>query len=204
MISDISEKSCNFAPDFDRVSQGHEKNHPFVDFDLISKDMRKTRHIIFLLTLLLCLPSWAAGDSREQIKHYETAYPAATNATNRLRLANDFFVYLHQTDYIDEPIVFPAGAHMDSVDVNVYYYIAEWHYGEGDYSEAVDFCQRAAERCTDKVEANAKGDVYSLMGAIDRRSRNTSKESRRCRRNTQRSASSTGTSSWILFRRHPR
>ena len=165
MISDISEKSCNFAADFDRVSQGREKNHPFADIDLISKDMRKTRYIIFLLALFLCLPSWAAGDSREQIRRYEAAYPAATNAANRLRLANEFFAWLRQVDYIDEPIVFPVGAHMDSVDVNVYYYIAEWHYGEGDYSEAVDFCHRAAERCTDKVEANAKGDVYSLMGA---------------------------------------
>ena len=127
--------------------------------------MKTTRHIILLLALFLSLSVSAATDTTEQLKRYETAYPAAANPANRLRLANDFFAFLHQIEYIDEPVVFPKDAHLDSVDVNVYYYIAEWHYGEGDYSDAVDYCQRAAERCTDKVDTNSKGDVYSLMGA---------------------------------------
>ena len=127
--------------------------------------MKTTRYIIFLLAFLLSLSARAAADTSERIKRYETAYPAAANPANRLRLANEFFAFLHQIAYIDEPVVFPKDAHMDSVDVNVYYYIAEWHYGDGDYNKAVDYCQRAAERCTDKVDTNSKGDVYSLMGA---------------------------------------
>ena len=131
----------------------------------ILNHMRKTRYIILFLALCLSFSMHAALNTAEQMKRYETAYPAATTSANRLRLANDFFAYLRQIEYIDESVVFPADAHMDSVDVNVYYYIAEWHYGEGNYNKAVDLCRRAAERCSDKVETNAKGDVYSLMGA---------------------------------------
>ena len=87
--------------------------------------MRKTRYIILFLALCLSFSTHAAMNTAEQMRRYETAYPAATTSVNRLRLANDFFAFLHQIAYIDEPVVFPVDAHMDSVDVNVYYYIAE-------------------------------------------------------------------------------
>lgn len=51
------------------------------------------------------------------------------------------------------------------MDVNVYYYIAEWYYGDGQYSQATAYCSRAAEACSEKVDVNSKGDVYSLLGA---------------------------------------
>ena len=83
---------------------------------------------------------------------------------SRLRLANEFFAYLLQADYIDEPIVFPADSHIDSVDVNVYYYVAEYYYGEGDYQKAVDYCTRATG-CFGEVDDASKSDVYALLGA---------------------------------------
>ena len=92
------------------------------------------------------------------------AYAGCESAAGRLRLANDFFSYLQQIDYIDEPIRFPADSHIDSVDVNVYYYVAEWYYGEGDYMSAISYCLRATH-CMGVVDDRSKSDVYSLLGA---------------------------------------
>ena len=100
--------------------------------------MKTARYILPFLVCLLALPLVAQPDSSEQVKHYAEEYAKCENVQTRLRLANDFFAYLHQTDYIDESIVFPAASHIDSVDVNVYYYVAEWYYGEGDYQATID------------------------------------------------------------------
>ena len=115
---------------------------------------------------LLALPQHALSDDGGQMKRYADEYAKCENPGSRLRLANDFFAYLLKTDYIDEPIVFPADSHIDSVDVNVYYYVSEWYYGEGDYKSAVDYCSRAVQSCTDKVDDASKSDVYGLLGAI--------------------------------------
>ena len=82
-----------------------------------------------------------------------------------MQLANKFFSYLLEADYIDEPIQFPAGSHIDSVDVNVYYYVAEWHYNEGNYQTAADYCLQAT-RCMGEVDDASKSDVYGLLGAV--------------------------------------
>lgn len=100
-----------------------------------------------------------------QLRYYAERYSGTPDAQKRIRLANDFFSYLQKIDYLDESVVFPNDAHIDSVDVNVYYYIAEWYYGDGQYSQATAYCSRAAEACSEKVDVNSKGDVYSLLGA---------------------------------------
>jgi len=42
--------------------------------------------------------------------------------------------------------------------------VAEWHYGEGDYQKAVDYCTRATG-CFGEVDDASKSDVYALLGA---------------------------------------
>ena len=91
------------------------------------------------------------------MKHYAERYSGTPDAQKRIRLANDFFSYLQKIDYLDESVVFPNDAHIDSVDVNVYYYIAEWYYGDGQYSQATAYCSRAAEACSEKVDVNFRG-----------------------------------------------
>lgn len=91
-------------------------------------------------------------------------YAGCESKDTRLRLANDFFSYLYEIDYIEEPIRFPAGSHIDSVDVNLYYYVAEWYYDEADYMSAISYCQRATQ-CMGVVDDRSKSDVYSLLGA---------------------------------------
>ena len=98
------------------------------------------------------------------MKHYAEEYAKCENVQSRLQLANKFFSYLQKIEYIDEPIAFPDGSHIDSVDVNVYYYIAEWYYGEGDYQSAIDNCTRAT-KCMGVVDDASKSDVYALLGA---------------------------------------
>ena len=100
----------------------------------------------------------------EVMKQYACKYRAAEEPAKRLVLANEFFGHLYQTGYIDEPIVFPAGAHMDSVDVNVWFYISEWYYYEGEYGLAVQYAKRAEEHCTSHVDEISKSDVYSQLG----------------------------------------
>ncbi len=97
-------------------------------------------------------------------ERYGEEYIHQSDASSRLQLANEFFDFLLQTEYIDEPVVFPADAHMDSVDLNVYYYIAEWHYSNGDYASAAEWCSRATG-CMGEVDDVSKSDVYSLLGA---------------------------------------
>ena len=127
--------------------------------------MKTARYIIPFILFALMLPLHAESDFGGQMKRYADEYAKCENAQKRLKLANEFFAFLLQEDYIDEPIAFPAGSHIDSVDVNVWYYVAEWYYGEGDYQVAVDYCSRATE-CMGVVDDSSKSDVYALMGAV--------------------------------------
>ena len=128
--------------------------------------MCKIRYHIILSLLLLSIPV-VKGESLEgeTVADYGVRYGEMLNEESRLKQANEFFDFLYHIEYLDEPVVFADGSDMDSVDVNVYYYIAEWWYCEGDYSKSVDYCLRAAARCSSKVDDNSKGDVYSLLGA---------------------------------------
>lgn len=126
--------------------------------------MKLTRYIIKILICLFALPMRAQSDGGEMIKRYAEEYVTCENANTRLRLANKFFTYLHEIDYIDEPIAFPDGSHIDSVDVNVYYYVAEWYYGEGEYQTTINYCMRATQ-CMGVVDDASKSDVYGLLGA---------------------------------------
>ena len=95
------------------------------------------------------------------MKHYADEYAKCVDARSRLQLANEFFAYLQKIDYLDEPIAFPADSHIDSVDVNMYYYVAEWYYGEGDYQATINYCIRATQ-CMGIVDTTSKSDVYGL------------------------------------------
>lgn len=108
--------------------------------------MNKARYITALLSLILSLSMLAQQDMAGEMKRRAEQYAAQEDAAGRIRLANDFFSFLLEADYIDEPISFPAGALVDSVDVNVYYYVAEWYYGEGDYQQAIDYCALAGAK----------------------------------------------------------
>ena len=121
-------------------------------------------YTILLLACLMAKPLHAQSIDSVQIEHYAERYDTTKDTISRLRIANEFFAYLHQADYIDEPVSFPLSSHIDSVDVNVYYYVAEWYYGEGDYQAAIDYCTRAT-KCMGVVDDVAKSDVYALLGA---------------------------------------
>ena len=126
--------------------------------------MNCTRRIVVFCLLFVSLLSLAQSPDSGRIQEYAERYVQMQNRDDRLALANNFFAYLLQVGYIDEPIVFPAESHMDSVDVNVYYYIAEYYYSEGNYRTAADFCARA-EKCFGEVDDLSKSDIYALLGA---------------------------------------
>lgn len=126
--------------------------------------MRATRYITILLAFVLSLPLLAQSVDSVRLRRYADRYVATVEARDRLRQANEFFAYLHKADYIDEPISFPANSHIDSVDVNVYYYVAEWYYGQGDYLTTINYCTRAIHSMG-QVDDTSKSDVYGLLGA---------------------------------------
>lgn len=117
---------------------------------------------MFLLTGVVYM--WAQTDQDAQLDSYAAKYIRTPDAKARLKIANEFFAFLHSIDYIDEPIVFPDSAYIDSVDLNVYYYIAEWYYVAGAYASTADYCTRATH-CMGIVDDVSKSDVYSLLGA---------------------------------------
>ena len=145
----------------------HNYHHPFYKFFICihprSFAPRKGLCAV-LFWLALILPLSAQTDTAGQMKRYAEEYAKCENTHSRLQLANDFFAYLLEIDYIDEPIAFPADSHIDSVDVNVYYYLAEYCYGEGDYQSSVDYCT-SATKCMGVVDDVSKSDVYGLLGA---------------------------------------
>ncbi|MBQ9297100.1 MAG: helix-turn-helix domain-containing protein [Paludibacteraceae bacterium] len=121
--------------------------------------------LFFLLALWFALTPLAAHETLEHgIRRYADEYVRTPDARNRLNQANRFFDFLYDARYIDEPIVFPKDAHIDSVDVNVYYYTAEYFYSVGDYRTAVSYCTRA-EECFGCVDDQSKSDVYALKAA---------------------------------------
>lgn len=126
--------------------------------------MKTARYIILSVLFVLTLPLLAEQKWGGQILHYADEYAKCENAQSRLKLANEFFAFLQKIEYIDDPIAFPATSHIDSVDVNVWYYVAEWYYGEGDYQSAIDYCTRATG-CFGVVDDASKSDVYALMSA---------------------------------------
>ena len=95
------------------------------------------RHILLLLLLtgaaVLCAQSVAKEQGAESAQRqgkesvetqeeqsteekrwerYGEEYIHQSDASSRLQLANEFFDFLLQTEYIDEPVVFPADAHI--------------------------------------------------------------------------------------------
>lgn len=126
--------------------------------------MKAALHIIQFLACLLAMPVYAHSIDNLHLEHYAERYATTQDTFSRLRIANEFFAYLSQTDYIDEPISFPLSSHIDSVDINVYYYVAEWYYGEGNYRSAIDYCSLAT-KCMGVVDDASKSDVYALLGA---------------------------------------
>ena len=82
--------------------------------------MKAVHHITILILLVLTMPLHAQQEESAQMRRQADEYAKCEDAQARLRRANDFFAFLHKTGYIDEPVSFPAGSHIDSVDVNVY------------------------------------------------------------------------------------
>ena len=124
----------------------------------------KSRWLHIFVVIFLAISVYAQDNFGEQIKDYADRYSQCVNASERMKLANSFFDFLYHSDYIDEQIVFPADSHIDSVDVNVYFYIAEYYYNEGEYRASVYYCTRALG-CMGVVDDISKSDVYSLLGA---------------------------------------
>ena len=100
------------------------------------------------------------------MERYARRYAQAAKASDRIPLANDFFAYLLQIDYIDEPVAFPASAHIDSVDVNVWYYLAEWYYGEGEYPKAVDYCPNNTKEYRAGIRFGVTTDTQDITGKV--------------------------------------
>jgi tetratricopeptide (TPR) repeat protein len=130
----------------------------------LSKAKGKIRHIVLMFLLTGVVSMWAQTDQDAQLDSYAAKYIRTPDAKARLKIANEFFAFLHSIDYIDEPRVFPDSAYIDSVDLNVYYYIAEWYYVAGAYAFTADYCTRATH-CMGIVDDVSKSDVYSLLGA---------------------------------------
>ena len=126
---------------------------------------RSLKWCLGVLSFLWMAMPLGASDFSDRMDNYALRYSRTKQPEVRLARANDFFEYLYAQRYIDSQVRFPADAHMDSVDVNVWYYLAEYYYGEGDYRRAVQYCENATASCTEHVDPDSRGDVYSLLGA---------------------------------------
>ena len=62
-----------------------------------------------------------------------------------LATAREFFAYMDQEQFMDEPVVFTASTPLDTMKALVWYWAGEWYYAEQDYPRAQMNLLRALE-----------------------------------------------------------
>ena len=80
-----------------------------------------------------------------------------------LERAREFFAYMDEEEFMDEPVVFPASTPLDSMQALVWYWAGEWYYAEQDYPRAEKNLERALEamKCADNVSIS---DNLAMLG----------------------------------------
>lgn len=80
-----------------------------------------------------------------------------------LKTARDFFAYMDQEQFMDEPVVFTAATPLDTMKALVWYWAGEWYYAEQDYVRAEKNLLRALE-LMEYADEKSISDNLAMLG----------------------------------------
>lgn len=80
-----------------------------------------------------------------------------------LQTARDFFAYMDQEEFMDEPVVFTPSTPLDTMKALVWYWAGEWYYAEQDYPLAEKNLLRALE-LMEYADEKSISDNLAMLG----------------------------------------
>ena len=80
-----------------------------------------------------------------------------------LATAREFFAYMDQEQFMDEPVVFTASTPLDTMKALVWYWAGEWYYAEQDYPRAQMNLLRALE-LMEYADEKSISDNLAMLG----------------------------------------
>ncbi len=80
-----------------------------------------------------------------------------------LKTARDFFAYMDQEHFMDEPVVFTSSTPLDTMKALVWYWAGEWYYAEQDYVRAEKNLLRALE-LMEYADEKSISDNLAMLG----------------------------------------
>ena len=80
-----------------------------------------------------------------------------------LKTARDFFAYMDQEEFMDEPVVFTGATPLDTMKALVWYWAGEWYYAEQDYSLAETNLLKALE-LMEYADEKSISDNLAMLG----------------------------------------
>ena len=80
-----------------------------------------------------------------------------------LKTARDFFAYMDQEEFMDEPVVFTGATPLDTMKALVWYWAGEWYYAEQDYPLAEKNLLRALE-LMEYADEKSISDNLAMLG----------------------------------------
>ena len=80
-----------------------------------------------------------------------------------LKTARDFFAYMDQEQFMDEPVVFTSSTPLDTMKALVWYWAGEWYYAEQDYVRAEKNLLRALE-LMEYADEKSISDNLAMLG----------------------------------------
>ena len=80
-----------------------------------------------------------------------------------LKTAREFFAYMDQEEFMDEPVVFTSSTPLDTMKALVWYWAGEWYYAEQDYPLAEKNLLRALE-LMEYADEKSISDNLAMLG----------------------------------------
>ena len=114
-----------------------------------------------LLVLSLCVMAVMATDLKEPEK-IDTLLEQFDHKPG-LKTAREFFAYMDEEEFMDEPVVFTDATPLDTMKALVWYWAGEWYYAEQDYPRAEKNLLRALE-LMEYADEKSISDNLAMLG----------------------------------------
>ncbi len=119
------------------------------------------KKLFSLLVLSLCVVAVMATDLKEPEK-IDTLLEQFDHKPG-LKTAREFFSYMDEEEFMDEPVVFTDATPLDTMKALVWYWAGEWYYAEQDYPRAEKNLLRALE-LMEYADEKSISDNLAMLG----------------------------------------
>lgn len=125
--------------------------------------MKRTCSFLFVIILagLCAVRASVVADDDDVARLLQTFADQPTLAN-----AEEFFGFLQNEEFVDEPIVPAKDADKERLQADVWYWAAEWYYAQQDYNLAEKYGRQALPLCHKSEDKTMEADCASLLGLI--------------------------------------